>query len=622
MVSVTALAVNARILLTAGAALACLAAASPIRAAADGSPAATAAADAELDQFFASQERAGAALDPIGSLERGEPVRPEQLRLLYTPSLAARRRALNARALARLAQFSPEQLDPAHRLSLDVFRAMKLEERDELRPEITAITSVQPFDHFGGFHVEYAGIASGAGAQPFRTVTDYEATLARNKAFATVLDNAIARFREGLVGRQTEPRLTVQNMIAQIDGLLAQPLDKSPFLEPVAAFPKGFDAAARERLSNDYRAVLTHDVRPAYQRLRAFLHDEYLPAARVSVGLAAMPGGPALYRQLVRTHTTLDLPAAQIHQLGLDEVARIHAEMAGVSQQMGFTGPLPAFFDHIRNDPRYHPQNTGQLSDGFRKVGRAVDDAALRYFLHVPRTPLSIQAYPEYRAKYEAGGSYSEGAADASRPGTFFYNAYDLKSRFLTGVTTLYLHEGAPGHHFQISLAQENESLPDFQRFGGNTAYVEGWALYAETLGYEMGFYKDPWQHWGTLDDEILRAMRLVVDTGIHMPGPDGGWNRDRAIAYMLANSGMGRSDATAEVERYIANPGQALAYKLGALTIQRLRKHSEAALGSRFDIRRFHEEVLNSGALPLPVLEAKIDGWIARGGATITAVR
>ena len=612
MVSVAALVLIGRKLLTGGAVLALLAGAAPLNAAASG-------ADAELDQFFAMQERAGAALDPIGSLERGEPVRADQLRLLYTPSLAARRRALNARALMRLAQFTPEQLDPAHRISLEVFRAMKLEERDELRPEITSITSVQPFDHFGGFHVEYAGIASGAGAQPFRTVTDYEATLARNKAFATVLDNAIARFREGLAGRQTEPRLTVQNMIAQIDGLLAQPLDKSPFLEPVNAFPKSFDTATRARLANDYRTVLTHDVLPAYKRLRAFLHDEYLPAARVSVGLLAMPGGPALYRQLVRAHTTLDMPPAQIHQLGLDEVARIHAEMDGVKTEMGFTGTLPVFFDHIRNDPRYHPQNAGQLSDGFRKVGRAVDDAATRYFLHVPRTPLAIQAYPEYRAKFEAGGSYSEGAADGSRPGTFFYNTYDLKSRFLTGVTTLYLHEGAPGHHFQISLAQENVSLPDFQRFGGNTAYVEGWALYAETLGYEMGFYKDPWQHWGTLDDEILRAMRLVVDTGLHTKN----WTRDQAIAYMLANSGMGRSDATAEVERYIANPGQALAYKLGALTIQRLRKQSEIALGKSFDIRRFHEEVLDSGSLPLPVLEAKIDRWIARGGGgPITAVR
>jgi uncharacterized protein (DUF885 family) len=237
-----------------------------------------------------------------------------------------------------------------------------------------------------------------------------------------------------------------------------------------------------------------------------------------------------------------------------------------------------------------------------------VDALAPQYFLHLPRTPLQIQPYPAYRARFEAGGSYGQGSADGKQPGVFFYNTYDLKSRFLTGIATLYLHEGAPGHHFQISLAQENADLPDFQRFGGNTAYIEGWALYAETLGYEMGFYKDPMQHWGTLDDEMLRAMRLVVDTGIHTKG----WSREQAVDYMLANSGMGRSDAQAEVDRYIANPGQALAYKIGALTIQRLRKEAERALGPRFDIRQFHDQVLGSGALPMPVLEAKVRGWIA----------
>jgi uncharacterized protein (DUF885 family) len=280
---------------------------------------------------------------------------------------------------------------------------------------------------------------------------------------------------------------------------------------------------------------------------------------------------------------------------------------------MGYTGPLRDFFDHIRSDPQYHPQSADQLADGFRAVGRKVDAEAPKYFLHLPRTPLLIEPYPAFRAKYEAGGSYNQGSPDGKRPGIFFFNTYDVKSRFLTGITTLYLHEGAPGHHFQISLAQENTSLPELQRFGGNTAYVEGWALYAETLGYEMGFYNDPWQHWGTLDDEMLRAMRLVVDTGLHTRH----WTRDQAIAYMLANSGIGRSDANAEVERYIANPGQALAYKIGALTIQRLRRKAEAALGARFDIREFHDQVLGSGALPLPVLEAKVNGWIATQGGS-----
>lgn len=321
-----------------------------------------------------------------------------------------------------------------------------------------------------------------------------------------------------------------------------------------------------------------------------------------------MKGGSELYRKLIELQTTLPLDPAEVHRLGLSEVARIQGEMETVKQELGFTGPLRDFFDHMRTDPRFHPASRDELAEGFQDVARKVDAQIPRYFNHVPKTPLLIQPYPAYREKYEAGGSYSQGASDGSRPGIFYFNAYDLPSRFMTGMTTLYLHEGAPGHHFQVSLALENTSLPSFQRFDGNTAYVEGWGLYAETLGYDMGLYKDPMQHWGTLDDEMLRAMRLVVDTGIHTMG----WSRDQAIEYMLANSGMGRTDATAEVERYIAMPAQALAYKVGALTIQRLRKKAETALGPKFDVRDFHDQILGSGALPLPVLEAKIDRWIA----------
>jgi uncharacterized protein (DUF885 family) len=322
-----------------------------------------------------------------------------------------------------------------------------------------------------------------------------------------------------------------------------------------------------------------------------------------------MKGGPAVYRRLIEEHTTLPLGAEEVHRLGQSEVARIQREMDAVRKDLGYPqGTLREFFDTMRSDPRFHPTRADELSEGFAATARAVDAQVPRFFSTVPKTQLLIEPYPAYREKYEAGGSYNQGSPDATRPGTFYYNTYDLPSRFLTGIVTLYLHEGAPGHHFQISLAQENTALPDFQRFGGNNAYVEGWALYAETLGYEMGFYKDPMAHWGTLDDEMLRAMRLVVDTGIHAKG----WSREQAIDYMLANSGMGRSDATAEVERYIAWPGQALGYKIGALTIQRLRRKAETALGPKFDVRAFHEQVLGSGALPLPVLEAKIDRWIA----------
>jgi uncharacterized protein (DUF885 family) len=279
-----------------------------------------------------------------------------------------------------------------------------------------------------------------------------------------------------------------------------------------------------------------------------------------------------------------------------------------VRQEVGFKGDLHAFFDYMRSSPRFQPKTREQLGNDFYALKKKVDAKVPAYFSQVPKTPLVIRAYPAYREKFEAGGSYDAGTPDGSRPGTFYYNAYDLPSRFTWEETTLFLHEGEPGHHFQISLAQEDTSLPNFMRFGGNTAYVEGWALYAETLGYPMGFYQDPYQRFGTLNDEMLRAMRLVVDTGIHTKG----WTRDQSIAYMLANSGESRTDATAEVERYIAIPSQAVAYKVGSLTIQRLRDEAKAALGPKFDIREFHAQVLDSGALPLSILEQKIRAWIA----------
>jgi uncharacterized protein (DUF885 family) len=342
--------------------------------------------------------------------------------------------------------------------------------------------------------------------------------------------------------------------------------------------------------------------------MRDFLQNEYLPKAREGVGLMYMKGGDALYRYDVQSTTTLPMTPDQIHALGLSEVARIAHGFEKVRQEVGFKGDLHAFFDYMRTSPRFAPATREQLQNDFYRIKTAVEAKVPQYFSLVPKTPLVIRSYPAYREKFEAGGSYNSGTPDGSRPGTFYFNAYDLPSRFTWEETTLFLHEGEPGHHFQISLAQEDSALPNFMRFGGNTAYVEGWALYSETLGYPMGFYADPYQRFGTLNDEMLRAMRLVVDTGIHAKG----WTRDQAIAYMLANSGESKTDATAEVERYIAIPSQAVAYKVGSLTIQRLRDKAQSELGPKFDIREFHAQVLGSGALPLTILEAKIDRWIA----------
>jgi uncharacterized protein (DUF885 family) len=565
--------------------------------------------DEKLARVFADDGRREDTLDPLDALYRGAPVDPRTLGELYTDALDRRVLASAEQSLRALGQIDPARLTAENRISYAVFARAKREQAAWLQPDIRALTAVRPFNHFGGLHVEFSALMSREGALRYESDDDYRRSLALDAAFGQVIDNAIHRFRQGMASGVIETRLTVTNMIAQLDALTAQPIVQSPFYSPVQAFPDSVPEPRRTALRAAYAATIGETIYPAYARLRRFLADEYLPAARAPVGLSAMKGGATLYRRLIERETTLPLEPEAVHRLGLSEVARIQREMDGVRQEMGFKGSLRAFFDFIRTDPRFHPNSAQELADGFAAVARQVAAQVPRFFLTTPRTPLVIQPYPEFRAKYEAGASYNQGASDGSRPGVFYFNTYDLRSRFLTGMTTLYLHEGIPGHHFQISLAQENSRLPAFQRFDGNNAFVEGWALYAETLGYPMGLYTDSGQHWGTLDDEMLRAMRLVVDTGLHAKG----WSREQAIAYMLANSGMGRSDATAEVERYIAIPGQALSYKIGALTIQRLRAKAEAALGEKFDIRQFHEQVLGSGALPLPVLEAKIDAWIAR---------
>lgn len=571
--------------------------------------------DARLMALFRETARREDAIDPLGLIYRGGKPNLTAFRQTFTDLATRQRRGVVRWALERLALIDRNALSAERKISFDVFQRDRREAELWLRPDMVALTAVRPLTHFGGLHVEFPSLVAAGGALSFSSEADYRRNLELLRAFPQVIGNAVERMREGIASGVVETRMTTRNMIAQIDAILAQSPADSPFTSGLRDFPATIPQARRADLVRRYKLVTAGELYPAYRRLRAFLADEYLPAARELVGISAMKGGTALYLRAIENQTTVKLDPEAVHQLGLSEVGRIQREMDAVRTQLGFAGPLRDFFDEIRTNPRYHPKTREQFAKAFADAARAVDAQVPRYFNKVPKTPLSIEPYPAYREKYEAGGSYTQGSPDGSRPGTFYYNTYDLPSRFLTGVVTLYMHEGAPGHHFQISLAQEDESLPDFQRFGGNTAYVEGWALYAETLGYDMGFYKDPMQHWGTLDDEMLRAMRLVVDTGLHAKG----WTREQAIDFMLANSGMGRSDATAEVERYIVWPGQALGYKIGALTIQRLRKKAQGALGPRFDIRAFHDQVLGSGALPLPILEAKIDTWIAAGSQGLT---
>ena len=560
-----------------------------------------------LAALFAASNEGDLKRNPIGALFRGDMRYAGQLGDNISDAYYAGERSAAAADLAALKRIDRARLTPSERISYDVFKWQRTRDLRGLQPDLLALTAVRPIDHFSGVHTFFAELNSGDGAAPFKTVKDYGDGLSRIDDFVLMLDRSIGRMRQGMASGVVQPKLVMVNVLEQLDAMLAEQGDKSSFVKPVQNFPATIPAADQARLKAAYVAAESGKIRPALTRLRTFIANDYLPKARDTVGLSAMPGGDKLYAYLVESSTTTSLTPDQIHRIGLSEVTRLQAEMEAVKKQVGFTGTLKQFFEHIRTDPKFKPQSREWLQAQYVAVGKRLDATLPNLFATLPKSKLDIRPVPALTEKGAARGSYNAGTPDGSRPGVFYFNAYDLPSRTTPAMETLYLHEGAPGHHFQISLAQENTALPDFQRFGGNTAYVEGWGLYSETLGRELGVYTDPYQYFGYLDSQLFRAIRLVVDTGIHSKG----WTREKTIQYILDNSSRGRSNATAETERYIANPGQALAYKIGQLKISELRARAEKALGRRFDIREFHTQVLMSGALPLAVLEAKIDNWV-----------
>ncbi|WP_031441362.1 DUF885 domain-containing protein [Sphingomonas sp. FUKUSWIS1] len=566
--------------------------------------------DAKLKQLFYASDERDLKNDPLQAIFRGDMRYADRFGEYLTDARTAQDKRNVEQDLAAIAAIDRAKLTRVDQIAYDVFRNGREVALRGFAPNLVAIDRLLPLSHFGGFQTFYPDFASGKGGAPFKTIADYENNLRRNAGYAAVYDRAIARFREGMAKGVAQPKLVVRNMIGQFDNLIAEGVEKSTFYAPVTMFPASIPAADRTRLTAAYAKQVREVINPAHVRMRDFLANEYLAKARDTVGLSALPGGAALYAQRIEDSTTLPLEPEAVHQLGLSEVARITQAMEAQKAAVGFKGTLAAFFDHLRTDPRFQPKSAAAVREGYEAIGKRVNARIATQFSLVPKSPLEIRAVPDFRAKTDAAGSYQQGTPDGTRPGIFYYNTYDLPTRYLWGMETLYLHEAVPGHHYQISLAQENVALPAFIRFGGNTAYVEGWALYAETLWKELGVESDPYQRMGGLNDEMLRAMRLVVDTGIHAKG----WSRDQAIAYMLANSPMGRTDATAEVERYISIPGQALAYKIGQLTIIRMKAKTQAAQGAAFDPRAFHAQVLDTGALPMPVLEKKIDDWL--GGA------
>ncbi|NIJ08826.1 uncharacterized protein (DUF885 family) [Sphingomonas vulcanisoli] len=563
----------------------------------------------KLFALFHDSDEATLKRQPLAALFRGDMRYPDRIGDLFTNSGDQAELQAGEADLKALHGIDRAKLDGDDRIAYDVFENQTQIGLKALRdPDLRTSFAVRPINHFGGAQLTFADLGSGEGPAPFNTVADYENNLKRNRLWAKAIDQIIVRFRQGMQLGIVETKLTTRNMIDQFDQELGKGVEGSTYYQPIAKLPAGFPAADKARLKGEYAALVRDDLRPAFTRLRDFLKNDYLPAAREGVGLKYMKGGDKVYAYDIEANTTLPLSAKEVHELGLSEVARILGEMRTAAAQAGFKGTLPELFTYMRTDKRFQRASVDQLRDGYLAIRKRVEARIPEQFSTLPKTGLEIRPTPDFKAKTAAGGEYEQGTADGKRPGVFYYNGYDLPSRYMWEMETLFLHEAEPGHHFQISLAQENTGLPAFMRYGGNTAYAEGWALYSESLWKDLGMETDPWQRLGGLNDEMLRAMRLVVDSGIHAYG----WSRAQSIQYMLDNSPESVTDATAEVERYIAIPGQALAYKIGQLTIQRCKEKAMRALGAKFDPRAFHAQVLMTGSLPMPVLEKKIDDWIA----------
>ncbi|MDQ2945404.1 MAG: DUF885 domain-containing protein [Acidobacteriota bacterium] len=516
-------------------------------------------------------------------------------------SLAAieRRHQHDTAVLTRLHAFDRAKLSIADQLNYDLF-----EQSYQRRIE----------EH--GFHWYFIPLNQREGIQafnpnqlPFSTSKHYVDWMAPMMLFPAYLDQTIALMKEGIRARILEPKIVMERIPAQIDAQIPADPTQSPFYKPFLKFPNSMPAHERELLSAAAKQTIELQVIPAYRRLKQFFVTEYLPASFDHVGVWQVPNGDALYAHLVRLHTTTNLTPAQIHEIGLHEVARIRDEMETVMAKAGFRGTRAEFFNFLRTDPRFYYKTPDELLNAYRAFAKRIDPNLVKVFRILPRTPYGVEPIPAAIAPDTTTAYYSQPAGDGSRAGTYFVNLYRPETRPIWEMTALSLHEAVPGHHIQIALAMELGDVPNFRRFEHFTAFTEGWGLYAESLGEEMGLYDDPYAKFGQLTYQMWRAVRLVVDTGIHSMH----WDRQKAVDYFMENAPKTELDVTNEVDRYIAWPGQALAYKIGELKIKELRAKSQAALGAKFDLREFHNIVLGSGGIPLDILERNVDAWIAK---------
>ena len=559
---------------------------------------------AQLDALYAEYWEEVLKRNPVQATFQGDSRYNDQLPDFGSASFRAESRASTERWLKRIEAIGPAGLDGQALLSYETF----------VRDAKTGLDSerfpgwMMPVNQMGSMVTYAVMLGSGTGAQPFKTVKDYDNWLARGNRMPVIIDTTIDNMRQGMKAGVVQPRALMVKVIPQIDAVVNDDPTKTLFWGPIAKMPADFSVADKARITAAYSDMIGKQVMPSFKKLRAFINDEYLPATRDTVGLDKLPDGQAWYAFNARQTTTTDMTPDQIHTLGLSEVARIHGEIRKIMAETGFKGSLQDFFKFMQNDPRFSWKTEDALLTDYRALEAKINQRIGEQFSLMPKAPFEIRAVEPFRAKSAAGGEYQGPSEDGTRPGIFYVNTYDLPTRKTWDAEDLYLHEAIPGHHFQIALQQELKAVPAFRRFGGETAFIEGWGLYSESLGKDLGVYTDPYNYFGYLQNELWRAIRLVTDTGLHSKG----WSREKVIKYMLDNSAESETQATAEAERYIAWPGQALAYKIGELKILELRKRAQNELGAKFDVRAFHAEVLKDGSVSLQVLENKIDRWIA----------
>lgn len=559
-----------------------------------------------FEEYFALQlER-----NPIRATFLGDHRFNDRLAITIAPDWREEAEAIERRFLARAESIDPAALDHDARLSRTLF----IRERESAIADYRFPGHLIPLNQFYNMGNFLAQLGSGEGAQPFNTVEDYEDFLSRLEDFSRWVDQAMANMREGIERGVVQPGILMERTATQLESQVVDDPTESIFWRPVNNFPDDIPEAERERLRTAYREAIENRIVSDYQRLSNFVREEYMPHTLETDGMTGLPDGDDWYAHRVRETTTTDLSPAEIHRIGLAEVERIHGEIREVMERVDFDGSLDEFFEFTGSDPRFYPDTQDELLQAYEDLRPRVEEAASRLFDITPDAAFEIRPVEPFREQSASGASYQRPPADGSRPGIFYVNTYDLSARPLWAVQSLFLHEAIPGHHFQIALQQEQEHLPRFRRFGGPTAFVEGWGLYAESLGSEMGLYEDPYQYFGMLSAELWRAIRLVVDTGLHHHG----WSREDVLDYMYENSAVGEARAVSEAERYMAIPSQALAYKIGQLRIQQLRREAANALGDDFDIQAFHNLLLTNGALPLDVLEEEVARWVEERGASL----